>query len=227
MKKKLFFLFTIISISLFSEVSDVSFVLKGGYNILGRYTEADSFGEIGKLFSPEDNTKLTGSYHVKGEFHSRSRRFRGLFWGAGVGYMGGGSLDPSVGGSSKLGIDYFPLYLLMHLQFQSNYYYDWDMYFSNRLGISYVMDRGRLGDNEITEPLSTPTPYIGGAFGFERQNFIIEFFFDAVAGASVNKEVDLSDLDEFDIEDSIAFLALWNYRMGISIGYRFNSGWVY
>lgn len=214
MKKFIFFMFLISSSFIFAEVADISFILKGGYSPFGIYGEPLEG-------TTEDTIYLRQSVNVKAEFHSRSKTFDSLYWGAGIGYIGQGTLDEELGGTTNLNVDYYPIYLLLHIQYPSHHYYDWDMFFAFRGGLAYAKDKGRLSSNSnIKDPLEVPSPYFGFGFGFERNNFILEFFYDLNAGATVDKYYDSND-------DDVDFLTLWSHRFGVNVGYRFNSSWVY
>ena len=132
-----------------------------------------------------------------------------------------GTLDKELGGSKSLNIDYYPLYLLMHLQYQSNHYYDWDMFFAFRGGIAYAKDRGRLSTNSgIKNPMNTPAPYFGFSTGFEGNNLILELFYDLTGSITIDKTIE--DTDKIG-----EMLGLWSHRFGVNVGYRFNMSWIY
>lgn len=214
MKKFIFFIFILSSSFILGEVSDISFILKAGYSPFGIYGEPIEG-------TTDENIYLRSSVNLKGEFHSRSKNFDSLFWGVGIGYIGGGTLDEELGGTDKLNVDYYPIYLIMHLQYPSHHYYNWDMFFDFRGGLAYAKDKGRLSSNSnIKNPLDAPFPYFGFGMGFESNNFILELFYDLNAGATVDKYYNNDD-------DDVDFLTLWSHRFGINIGYRFNSSWIY
>ncbi len=213
MKKFIFLLFILLHTIIIAEVADISFILKGGLSPIGYYKEV--------LTTPtldiEQTEYVKNSLNLKLEFHGRSNLFQSLFWGAGVGYIGSGTLENSINGSTELGVDYFPIYLLLQTQYNSNYYYEWDMFFAIKGGLSYERDKGRIGTNSgLTNILSSPSPYFGLAFGFESYNMILEFFYDLNIGAST----DLTELGKSN-------LIMKSDRIGINLGYRFNSSWKY
>lgn len=204
--KKFAFFYLIISIFTFAEVADVSFVLKGGYSPYGFYKET--------VNGTESTTTLTGSFSSYAEIHARSKTFDNFYFGAGAGYLRAGTLGDSLSGSTNLGVDYFPIYLVLQYEPLSEHYMDFLMHFALRAGVSYEKDRGRIkNDAGFSASYSTASPYLGLSWGFEKSGIIIEAFYDFNIGASTN----LTKLGDT--------ILMQSRRMGLNLGYRFNSAY--
>lgn len=214
MKKLIFLIIFTFPAVLLAEVADTSFIIKGGTSLYGVFYENLS----SETLDVEDQAQIERNYNLKVEFHGRSKWFNSLYWGAGVGYIYSGTLSESLGGSDKVGIDYYPIYLLLHAQYESYHYYDWDFFFTLKGGVSYEKDKGRMtgASGFSSHIVSVPSPYFGAAFGFEKNNFIIEFFYDLTAGAST---------DVSNVGDGV--LITKQDILGVNLGYRINSGWFY
>lgn len=210
MKKFIFIYLTLFSFS-YSEIADVSFVMKGGYSPLGFYKQniTSQDGE-----DSEDKTTVTNTLTANIELHSRSKSLENFYYGAGLGYIGSGTLADSIDGSDKLGVDYFPVYLFLQYEPESEHYFDFLMYFALRAGVSYERDQGRISESAgFSNVFSTPSPYGGISWGFEKENFMIEAFYDFNIGASAN------------ITPVGDIILMQTRRIGINIGYRVNSGY--
>lgn len=213
MKKFVFFYLLLITFA-YSEIADVSFVVKGGYAPLGYYTESLS----GSL-SYTEQTTLTNSLTAFLELQSRSKSLDNFYYGAGIGYIGDGTLGKALLGNTLLGVDYYPLYFFLQYEPESEHYFDFLMYLSFRTGLSYEKDKGRLsGSTGFGSTFSTMSPYFGFSWGFEKNGIIVEAFYDFNYGASAN----LTDLGDAQLGDSII---MQTRRIGVNVGYRFNSGY--
>lgn len=210
--KKFAFIYLLLFGFIYSEIADVSFVMKGGYSPLGFYKQSLTDDSTGT--TTEDKTTVSNSLTANLELHSRSKSLDNFYYGAGLGYIGSGTLADSIDGSDKLGVDYFPIYFLLQYEPESEHYFGFLMYFSLRGGISYERDQGRISDNAgFANVFSTPSPYGGISWGFEKENFMLEAFYDFNIGASAN----ITPIGDI--------ILMQTRRIGLSLGYRVNSGY--
>lgn len=209
MKKIIIFYLSLISLS-FGEISDVSFVLKGGFTPLGFYEQ--SVKDDTTKTTTKDKTTMSNGLNVNLEFQSRSKTFDNFYYGVGLGYLQSPSLKDEIGGISELGVDYFPVYFLLQYEPESEYYFEFLMYFSMRAGISYERDIGRLKEStSFGNIFSTPSPYLGFSWGFEKENLMVEAFYDFNVGASAN----LTPIGDY--------ITMNSRRIGLSVGMRLNA----
>ena len=209
--KKFAFIYLLLFGFAYSEIADVSFVMKGGYSPLGFYKQNLTVQDGEDL---DDKTTVSNTFTANLELHSRSKSLENFYYGAGLGYIGSGTLADSIGGSDKLGVDYFPIYFLLQYEPESEHYFGFLMYFSLRGGISYERDQGRISDNAgFANVFSTPSPYGGLSWGFEKENFMLEAFYDFNIGASAN----ITPIGDI--------ILMQTRRIGLSLGYRINSGY--
>ena len=210
--KKFTFIYLLLFSFIYSEIADVSFVMKGGYSPLGFYKQTLTNNDTGT--SIEEKSAVTSTITANFELHSRSKSLENFYYGAGLGYIGSGTLADPVDGSNKVGVDYFPIYLFLQYEPESEHYFDFLMYFTIRGGISYVRDQGRSSENGgFGSGFSTSSPYGGFSWGFEKENLMIEAFYDFNIGASAN----ITPIGDMIIMQS--------RRIGLSLGYRINSGY--
>jgi len=204
--KKFAFFYLIISIFAFAEVADVSFVLKGGYSPWGNYKET--------VDGVESKTTVSNSIVAYGELYARSKTFDNFYFGAGAGYLRAGTLGEALLGSTDLGVDYMPIYLIFQYEPESEHYFDYLMYLTLRTGISYERDMGRIKEDAgFSASYSTASPYAGLSWGFEKSGFLIEAFYDFNIGAAAN----LTELGKT--------ILMQTRRIGFNLGYRFNSAY--
>ncbi len=107
--KKFTFIYLLLFGFAYSEIADVSFVMKGGYSPLGFYKQNLTVQDGEDL---DDKTTVSNTFTANLELHSRSKSLENFYYGAGLGYIGSGTLADSIGGSDKLGVDYFPIYFI-------------------------------------------------------------------------------------------------------------------
>jgi len=210
--KKFAFIYLLLFGFVYSEVADVSFVMKGGYSPLGFYKQTLTDDATGT--TTEDKTTVSNTLTANLELHSRSKSLENFYYGAGLGYIGSGTLADSIDGSNEVGVDYFPIYLFLQYEPESEHYFGFLMYFSLRAGVSYERDQGRISENAgFANVFSTPSPYGGISWGFEKENLMVEAFYDFNIGASAN----ITPIGDMIIMQS--------RRIGLSLGYRINSGY--
>lgn len=204
--KKFIFLFFTINLIILGAFADVSYVIKGGYAPLGFYSETVS--------GTESKTTLNNSITAFAELQARSKFWDNFYYGGGIGYIGSGTLGKELLGSDELGVDYFPIYLMFQYEPSSYHYSDLLMYFNFRYGFSYEMDKGRIKESAgFPSSYSAASPYGGISWGFEKNGFLAEAFYDFNVGASVN----LTNI-------SGETIIMNSRRIGINLGYRINNG---
>lgn len=204
--KKFIFLFFMINLMIFGAFADVSYVFKGGYAPLGFYTEI--------VGDNESKTTLSNSLSAFAELQARSNLLENFYYGGGIGYLSSGTLGEALLGSDKLGVDYYPIYLMFQYEPQSYHYSDLLMYFNFRYGFSYEVDRGRIKESAgFPTSYSTASPYGGISWGFEKAGFLLEAFYDFNVGASANLTNSTGET-----------LIMNSRRIGVNLGYRVNNG---
>lgn len=202
--KNFAFFYLLLTLFTYAEVVDVSFVVKGGYAPLGFYKET--------VDGTESKTTVSNSLSAALELHSRSKSFDNFYYGAGLAYLGSGTLGDPLLGSTDLGVDYFPVYFFLQYEPQSAHYFDFLMYLTLRGGVSYERDMGRIAeDANFSTSYSAASPYAGISWGFEKEGIMLEAFYDFNIGAAAN----LTDLGKT--------ILMQTRRIGLSLGYRFNS----